>query len=179
MRSVCRARWCRCCAPKMNVRSTMARLSAPRRGGAARRRANSPEACNCSGLLRFFGLPCSFTRCAVAETKGIHQLKAPLTRRRTLLSCFRPCRDATVPSSRRSRWHRCRRLRACLSVICGKNPAPSLASQEICFYLIPTEKENAAGVKPELMKTFPSGHEEPVTKIVLLDVDRVRLACGM
>ncbi|CAN0107386.1 unnamed protein product, partial [Laminaria digitata] len=55
-------------------------------------------------------------------------------------------------------------------------------SREICFYLIPTEKENAAGVKPELMKAFPSGHEEPVTKIVLLDVDRwmvvVTCACG-
>ena len=50
---------------------------------------------------------------------------------------------------------------------------PLSQSQEICFYLIPSEKEIAGGVKPELMKTFPSGHEEPVTKIVLLDVDRV------
>lgn len=47
-------------------------------------------------------------------------------------------------------------------------------SQEICFYNIPTEKESKAGAKPELLKRFPSGHEEPVTKILLLDVDRVR-----
>ena len=46
--------------------------------------------------------------------------------------------------------------------------------QEICFYNIPTEKESKAGAKPELLKSFPSGHEELVTKILLLDVDRVR-----
>lgn len=45
--------------------------------------------------------------------------------------------------------------------------------QEICFYNIPTEKESKAGAKPELLKSFPSGHEELVTKILLLDVDKV------
>lgn len=45
--------------------------------------------------------------------------------------------------------------------------------QEISFYNIPTEKESKAGAKPELLKSFPSGHEELVTKILLLDVDRV------
>lgn len=49
-------------------------------------------------------------------------------------------------------------------------------AQEICFYNIPTEKEGRAGAKPELLKSFPSGHEELVTKILLLDVDRVRKA---
>ncbi|CAN0109004.1 unnamed protein product, partial [Scytosiphon promiscuus] len=55
-------------------------------------------------------------------------------------------------------------------------------SREICFYNIPTEKESKAGAKPELLKSFPSGHEEPVTKILLLDVDRwmviATCACG-
>lgn len=41
------------------------------------------------------------------------------------------------------------------------------------FYAIPTEKEASGGAKPEFLKRFPSGHEEPVTKIVLLDVDKV------
>lgn len=45
--------------------------------------------------------------------------------------------------------------------------------QEILFYSIPTEKEVAAGVKPEMMKRFNSGHLEPVTKILLFDVDKV------
>lgn len=45
--------------------------------------------------------------------------------------------------------------------------------QEVCFYNIPTEKESKAGAKPELLKRFPSGHEELVTKILLLDVDKV------
>ncbi|CAM9281350.1 unnamed protein product [Pylaiella littoralis] len=55
-------------------------------------------------------------------------------------------------------------------------------SREICFYNIPTEKESKAGVKPELLKSFPSGHEELITKIILLDVDRwmviATCACG-
>ncbi|CBJ33400.1 conserved unknown protein [Ectocarpus siliculosus] len=56
-------------------------------------------------------------------------------------------------------------------------------SKEICFYTIPTEKESkAGGGKVELLKSFPSGHEEPVTKILLLDVDKwmviVTCACG-
>eukprot|EP00903_Cladosiphon_okamuranus_P009693 g9222.t1 len=55
-------------------------------------------------------------------------------------------------------------------------------SREICFYNIPTEKESKAGAKPGLLKSFPSGHEEQVTKILLLDVDRwmviVTCACG-
>lgn len=150
---------------------------APRRRGAARR-AYSPEACNISGFLRFFELRCSFTRDSVAETKGIHQLKAPLARRLMLLSCCRTCSTCCRSLLLTSRWRHCRR--SCLPPChVWKNSAPSLASQEIRFYQIPTEKENAAGVKPELMKAFPSGHEEPVTKIVLLDVDRVGLACGM
>ena len=46
-------------------------------------------------------------------------------------------------------------------------------SQELMFYSIPTEKEIAVGRKPDLLKRLPSGHEEPVTKILLLDVDKV------
>ncbi|CAM9124805.1 unnamed protein product [Sphacelaria rigidula] len=55
-------------------------------------------------------------------------------------------------------------------------------SREILFYSIPTEKEVAAGVKPEMMKRFNSGHLEPVTKILLFDVDKwmvvATCACG-
>lgn len=55
-----------------------------------------------------------------------------------------------------------------------------LRFQEILFYSIPSEKEIAGGAKPELLKRFPSGHEETVTKILLLDVDKVRRArCGV
>lgn len=50
-------------------------------------------------------------------------------------------------------------------------------TQEICFYNIPTDKESKAGAQPELLKSFPSGHEELVTKILLLDVDRVGRYC--
>lgn len=52
-------------------------------------------------------------------------------------------------------------------------PCHELRAQEICFYNIPTEKESRAGAKPELLKSFPSGHEETVTNIILLDVDKV------
>lgn len=55
-------------------------------------------------------------------------------------------------------------------------------SREILFYSIPTEKEVSAGVKPELMKRFNSGHGEPVKKILLFDVDKwmvvATCACG-
>lgn len=47
--------------------------------------------------------------------------------------------------------------------------------QEIVFYSIPTEKEATAGIKPELLKRFPSGHEETIKKVLLLDVDKVTL----
>lgn len=47
--------------------------------------------------------------------------------------------------------------------------------QDILFYSIPTEKEIAGDGKPELLKQFPSGHAEPVTKILLLDIDKVGL----
>ncbi|CAM9370706.1 unnamed protein product [Ascophyllum nodosum] len=58
----------------------------------------------------------------------------------------------------------------------------SAKSRELMFYSIPTEKEIAVGRKPDLLKRLPSGHEEPVTKILLLDVDKwmvvVTCACG-
>ena len=134
--------------------------------------ATPPKACHFLQLLRFLGVLFSCPRCSQQNSFEVgHWLPGAVSNCPAVDHTARAAVDYSQRSRRRRRRCRCRLLARIPARVTSRPPA--LVSKEICFYTIPTEKETAAGVKPELMKTFSSGHEEPVTKIVLLDVDRV------